>query len=129
MFFIYFRILNIFCSVQFNNTLFRRRCCFASLSDQLPEHCTKIWHFLLSISSVNVTKSAVSCGFGHTYWRNLWWKASFFVPWNKMLFTTLQDTQMHIEISIKISKWECFAKIANFLSLTLFAKWSHSDVW
>ena len=128
MFFIYFRILNIFCSVQSNNTLFRRRCCFASLSYQLPEHCAKIY-FLLSISSVNVTKSAVSCGFGHTYWRNLWWKASFFVPWNKMLFTTLHDAQMHIEISIKISKWECFAKIANFLPLTLFTKWSHSDFW
>ena len=28
------------------------------------------WSFLLRISSVNVTKSAVSCGFGHIYWRN-----------------------------------------------------------
>ena len=26
--------------------------------------------FPLQISSVNVTKSAVSCGFGHIYWRN-----------------------------------------------------------
>ena len=26
--------------------------------------------FLLRISSVNVTKSVVSCGFGHIYWRN-----------------------------------------------------------
>ena len=30
----------------------------------------KIWSFPLKISSVNVTKSAVSCGFGHIYWRN-----------------------------------------------------------
>ena len=30
----------------------------------------KKWHFPLRISSVNVTKSAVSCGFGHIYWRN-----------------------------------------------------------
>ena len=30
----------------------------------------KKWSFLLSISLVNVTKSADSCGFGHIYWRN-----------------------------------------------------------
>ena len=28
-----------------------------------------------------MTKSAVSCGFGHIYWINLWWKTSFFVQW------------------------------------------------
>ena len=27
--------------------------------------------FSLRISLVNVTKSAVSCGFGHIYWKNL----------------------------------------------------------
>ena len=37
------------------------------------------WSFPLRISSVNVTKSAVSCGFGHIYWRNPKWKTSFFV--------------------------------------------------
>ena len=30
----------------------------------------KKWSFSLRISSVNVTKFAVSCGFGHVYWRN-----------------------------------------------------------
>ena len=30
----------------------------------------KKWSFLLRISSVNVTKSAVFSGFGHIYWRN-----------------------------------------------------------
>ena len=30
----------------------------------------KKWSFPLRISSVNVTKSAVSCGFGHIHWRN-----------------------------------------------------------
>ena len=35
--------------------------------------------FQLRISSLNVTKSAVSCGFGQNYWRNPWWKTSFFV--------------------------------------------------
>ena len=28
------------------------------------------WSFTLRISSVNVTKSVVSCRFGHVYWRN-----------------------------------------------------------
>ena len=39
----------------------------------------KILLFSLKFSSVNQTKSAVSCGFAHIYWRNAWWKASFFV--------------------------------------------------
>ena len=30
----------------------------------------KKWSFLLRISSLNVTKSAVSCGYGPIYWRN-----------------------------------------------------------
>ena len=30
----------------------------------------KKWSFPLRVSSVNVTKSAVACGFGHIYWRN-----------------------------------------------------------
>ena len=37
--------------------------------------------FPLRISSVNVTKSAVSCGFGHIYWKNPELKTSFFVQW------------------------------------------------
>ena len=32
--------------------------------------------FALRISSVNVTKFAVFCGFGHIYWRNPQWKSS-----------------------------------------------------
>ena len=39
----------------------------------------KKWSFPWSISSVNVTKSAVSCGFGHICWRNSSWKTSSFV--------------------------------------------------
>ena len=39
----------------------------------------KKWSFPLRIFSVNMTKSTVSCGFGHIYWRNSWWKTSFFV--------------------------------------------------
>ena len=39
----------------------------------------KKWSFPLRNSSVNVTKSTVSFGFGHSYWRNPYWKTSFFV--------------------------------------------------
>ena len=35
----------------------------------------------LMISSVNVTKSALSCGFGHIYSRYPYWKTLFFVQW------------------------------------------------
>ena len=34
------------------------------------------WSSPLSVSSVNVTKSAVFCGFGQIYWKNPHWKAS-----------------------------------------------------
>ena len=37
--------------------------------------------FQWRISSVNMTKSTVSCGFGHTYCGNLQRKTSFFVQW------------------------------------------------
>ena len=42
----------------------------------------KKWSFPLWIFSVKVTKPAVSCGFGHIYWRNPLWKTSFFVQWS-----------------------------------------------
>ena len=42
----------------------------------------KKWSFPLKISSVNVTKFAGNCGFGHIYWRNPEWKTSFFVQWS-----------------------------------------------
>ena len=45
----------------------------------------KKWSFPLRISSVNVTKSAGDCGFGHIYWRIHWWKTSFFVQWYRVI--------------------------------------------
>ena len=44
----------------------------------------KEWSFPLRISSVNVTKSAVSCEFGYIYWRNPQLKTSFLCSdsWN-----------------------------------------------
>ena len=44
-------------------------------------HKNPKWSFPLRISSVNVTKSAGNCGFGHIYWRNPSWKTPFFVQW------------------------------------------------
>ena len=39
----------------------------------------KKWSLSWRISPVNVTKFGVSCGFGHSYWRNFSWKTSCFV--------------------------------------------------
>ena len=42
------------------------------LLDSRKKHqcVNKKWSFILRISSVNVTKSAGNCGFGHIHWRN-----------------------------------------------------------
>ena len=55
----------------------------------LTQH--KNWSFSLRISSVNVTKSTVCCGFGRIYWRNLWWKTSYFAQCEtrEILYTTI----------------------------------------
>ena len=48
-------------------------------------HFIHIEHFISTAkttSSVNVTKSTFSYGFGHIYWRNLERKTSFFVKWS-----------------------------------------------
>ena len=41
----------------------------------------KKWSSPLRISSGNVTKSTVYCGFGHIYWKNQLWKTSFFMQY------------------------------------------------
>ena len=46
------------------------------------------------ISSINVTKSAVSCGFGHIYWRNPQWKATYFSAAIVIKFYDLQKDAM-----------------------------------
>ena len=50
---------------------------FVKIASCLRKLLRKKWSFPLRNSSVNVTKSAVSCGFGHIYWRNPEWKTSF----------------------------------------------------
>ena len=56
------------------------------------------WSFLFRISSVNVTKSEVFCRFGQIYWRNPYWKTSFFVQWE------LKYWKNNIWLSTKIQK-------------------------
>ena len=60
----------------------------------------KKWSFPLKISSVNLTKSAVSCGFGNIYWRNPEWKTSFFVYCHIFIFI----------IKLFLSVWEVLGK-------------------
>ena len=55
-----------------------------------PNSLHKKWSLPLRISSVNVTKSAENCGFGHIYWK----KRKFYFlcsDWSKIPITTLQD--------------------------------------
>ena len=49
------------------------------------EHFTK--SFLLTVSLVNVTKSAGNCRFGHIYWRNPSWKTSSLCSAGTMFWT------------------------------------------
>ena len=73
--------------------------------------------FPLRISSINVTKCAVSCGFGHIYWRNPQWKTSFFerrpmprgYQWSRKLFWTLNMFK-GMKNSFKHLWWSIFAK-------------------
>ena len=63
---------------------------------------SKKWNFPLRVSSVNVTKSTVFCGFGHIYWGNPYWKASFFMPctWK---FTSMLNIWFKSQVSIRPS--------------------------
>ena len=70
------------CSLEFSQTLHQKS-------------------FLLRISTVNVTKSVVSCRFGHIYWRNPKWKTSFFVQWN---FFVIQWKTVRVKVRSSHSK-------------------------
>ena len=53
-------------------------------SDIISLH--KKWSFPWRVSLVNVAKSAVFWGCGHIYWKNPYWKTSFFVQYLVCLF-------------------------------------------
>ena len=57
--------------ICFHNKGFSIHCILSLCLPMFCRHCTKKWKFLLRMSSVNVTKSPVSSGFGHICWRNL----------------------------------------------------------
>ena len=73
----------------------------------------KKWSFKLKISSVNVTKSAVSCGLGLIYWRNPYWKILFFGQWINILknlskiFENIMYKQMTTFMDKYFSKFQC----------------------
>ena len=76
-FIFFFRKLNtyIYPPVEFNNSSItkcphQKPLCVV-LDSKLDFTLHKKWSFPLKISLVNVTKSALSCRFGHIYWRNL----------------------------------------------------------
>ena len=76
-----FYSLNIFtkrshhrCSTEFSSRL-----CWRLLKSRKSLTVTAQKSFPLRISSVNVTKSAGNCGFGHIYQRNPEWKILYFV--------------------------------------------------
>ena len=63
----------------------------------------KKWSCSLRISSVNVTNSAVSCGFGHIYWRNPQWKTYFLCSAKVCNGENLQWSRL--EISLITFRW------------------------
>ena len=62
----------------------------------------KKWSFPLRFSSVNVTKFAGNYGFGHIYWRNPYWKTSFFVQWKTISQESISQSSKHNSIHIQL---------------------------
>ena len=58
----------------------------------------KKWNFPLRISPVSLTKSVVSWGFGHIYWRSASWKSSFFVQCVLKKYAKLTGTHLQWRI-------------------------------
>ena len=64
-----------FLKSNYNKTENQNNQCDLDLDKVLDLYNTgQKWSFPLKISSVNVTKSAENCGFGHIYWRNPQWQ-------------------------------------------------------
>ena len=65
----------------------------------------RIWSFSLRMFSVNVFKSAVSCGFGYIYWRNLF-------TFTEEIFGAVNGTTpLSLRIIIVCQSLGCFRKI------------------
>ena len=57
-----------------------------------PLRLHKKWSSSRRISSVNVTKFAGNCGFGHMYWWNPQWTTSFFAQCKRSLWVFANQT-------------------------------------
>ena len=77
----------------------------------------KKWSFPWSISSVNVTKSAVSCRFDFIYRRNPSWKTSFFVQCKDRFHVNIGSSKALIIPQ----------KLCNWLKLCLYALWRNEN--
>ena len=96
----------------------------------------KKWCFPLRVSSVNVTKSAVSCGFGHIYWKKSLMENFIFctvissekitLPSILWLFWILRSVSICENMASKF-KWQFLRKKMswpNVISI-LFVPWLH----
>ena len=94
------------------------------------EKLHKKWSFPLRISPINVTKSTVSCGFGHIYWRNPQWKTSFFVHCHTSLglfsgITFLIKARTSVLFfSLCMVLWVCLTVPLMMILLSVNKKWS-----
>ena len=90
---------------------------------QSRTHYTKKWNFPLRISSVNVSKSAVTCGFGHIYWRNSLWKTSFFVQWflKVTLFRLKNMCNVINKKIVNVVMWPNFCNSSNTMRKVIMA--------
>ena len=62
------------------------RCRERKIELQKYRHTAQKWSLSLRVSSANINKPAVSCGFGHIYWRNPQWKTSYFIQWYRNMW-------------------------------------------
>ena len=66
---------------------------------------------------VPLSISSVSCGFGHIYWRNPYWKTSFFVQWHSSFIAIpsniikqidkILGTHVRLPLKLLQSHWIC----------------------
>ena len=57
-------------------------CLDLNINLKSTHNAQKLNFFMKGSAPVNVTKSTISCGFGHIYWENPSWKTSFFMQWD-----------------------------------------------
>ena len=79
-------------------------------------------YYPASISSVNLTKSAGNCRFGHIYWRNLQWKTSFFVVSVRLVNPPKNEVGRLSKSIIEPMKKE-FRQKLNWINGKMYKRW------